>query len=142
MADQTASQTQTKLKKLTKWGLYLIGLQFVLGTVVSLWHIPPSEETANNKSPLFASISFDLHMLLALLLLGWSIYLMVVAAKTKNETYKKIARGCLGSVAVAIIGGVSIFFAPDSWAKIGLFVMGIGFIGSFFNYGRLYFDLK
>jgi hypothetical protein len=142
MASKDLPQQENKLKNATKWGLYGIGLQFVLGTVVSLWHIPPSEETATHKSPAFASLSFDLHMLLALILVLWSIYLLAIALKTKKAEYKKLSIACLGSIIVAFVGGISIFFAPDSWARIGLFIMGLGFIGAFFNYGRLYLKLK
>lgn len=142
MVNSNLSQQQNKLKSITKWGLYGIGLQFVLGTVVSLWNIPPSEETATHKSPVFASLSFDLHMLLALILVLWSVYLLVIAVKTKKPEYKKLSIACLGSIVVAFIGGISIFFAPDTWSRIGLFIMGLGFIGSFFNYGRLYLKLK
>lgn len=142
MAKQSISKAQDKIRSIVRWGLYGIGLQFVLGTVVSLWHIPPAEETATHKSPVFASASFDLHMLLALVLLLWSIYLLIVVVKSKKEQYKKIAIGCLASIIVAFLGGASIFYAPDAWVRFGLFVMGLGFLGAFLNYGRLYLATK
>lgn len=141
-AKSNKNTTQKRLEKATKIGLYGLGLQFVLGIITALWHIPPSEETPTHKSPAFASLSFDSHMLLALLLVIWSIYLLTLAVKSKNKAYKNFSIGCLVSVIVAFLGGSSIFYAPESLVTLGLFVMGLGFLGAFFHYGRLYLSIK
>lgn len=144
MAD-TVTVTQTssegKLNKLTRWGLYGLGAQFVLGNVVAFWHIPPSEETAAHKSPLLANISFDLHMLLALGLVVLSIFLIIEANK-QHSSHMAIVRQCLGSVVGAFIGGTTIFWAPEWLIPWGLFLMGIGFLGAFVGYGRLFLALR
>ena len=142
MPKQAISQIQFRLNKLAQIGIYGVALQFVLGTVVSIWNIPPSEETATQKSPLFASISFDLHMLLALTLIVFSIYVLTVAIKAGVKKFKSIAIACLGSVVVATLGGSSIFYAPDAWVGVGLFIMGLGFLGAFFHYFRLLMNTK
>lgn len=122
-----------KVNKTTKLGLILLMIQFVLGSVVGLWHKAPSE----GPSPALANLAFNLHIAVAILLLIVSIILVVRASKVNNQKAKSFALRGLISVILAIIGASFIFWFQQG-AVWGLFIMAIGFLGAVANYVKEY----
>jgi hypothetical protein len=103
----------------------LLAIEFLLGVALALYTILPAG--AGVVATLTSTPLLDLHILLALLLIGISARATALARGQPDRTLRYAAALALVSAVVATVAGWT--FAFDGQAPGASFVMSLGFLG-------------
>ena len=103
----------------------MLGVQFIAG--VGLATIADVNPDAKEQS-LLHNIFLLMHVLIALGLLIGAIRLFVAVQGVKQKPWNWVGISGLGSIIVALGGGVLTITGP--WNEVFAFIMGLGYIGA------------
>lgn len=137
----SAGKYLVNLKKSTKWTIYSLIAEFVLGMLVNLFALTPDDPGYATES-IFIKLFFPLHGIVGLILVVLSIAIFYFAIRLGKENIKKFATLGLISIFVAAGAGIATIILKDNASEIGSFVMSLGFIAAFVSYGKLFLLLR
>jgi hypothetical protein len=120
---------------------FLLIIQFVLGMLMNLFAVAPSDPKFATE-PLLIKLILPAHIIVALLLLVGSIFIFVFSVRDTIAESSKVAGQGLSSVILAIGGGIATVFLKGIGSEVASLVMAISFLSAFIAYGRFYFLLK
>ena len=135
---------QKKLKILIKSVegiLYLLIIEFVLGMVTNLFATKPPDPKYFSE-PLFIKVSSILHMLFGTLFPVFSIVLLLLVFKSKNNRYKKWAAGGFFAILFTTLTGFLTVLFKEEASETASLLMALGFIFSVIIFGKFYLILK
>jgi hypothetical protein len=137
----SAEKYLVNLKKSSKWIIYSLIAEFVLGMLVNLFALTPDDPGYAAES-IFIKLFFPLHGIVGLILVVLSIAIFYFAVNLGKESIKKFAMYGLISVLVAAGAGLATIILKDNASEIGSFVMSVGFIAALVSYGKLFLLLR
>lgn len=135
------SSVGLSLKKRATGMLVMLAIEFVLGMLVNLFgHSPAEPEFATQ--PFVFKLFFPLHALIGFGFLIGATMLLVKLSKTSFNEAKKIAKFGFVSIVVTVASGIATVLVNEEKSEWTSLVMSLGFLLSFYLYGKLYYFLS
>lgn len=121
--------------------LVLLAAQYLLGMYVALFALSP-DDPGYSKESVLPKIIFGVHGLLGLFLLIGSIIVMIAGVRSGNLKIKRKSIFGFLSILLAFVAGIATITFKDNASEISSYIMSLGFLLSFFFYGKLLYILK
>lgn len=112
-----------------------LAVQYALGMSLTMF----SDNGDLTKKPYYTQAALFIHILLGLFLFAGSVMIYLHCLRRDNEHFTRLALYGLVSIVVAGIGGMMSVFFRETLSDIGSYIMALGFLVSFANYGYLLF---
>lgn len=129
------------LSKSSRGMVIALVVEFVLGTLVNSFAVPPDDPKYVTES-LLVKLLFPVHGVLGIVLVVMAIIVLYLAVKSGKEKLKQLSIWGIISIVVAAGAGIATITLKDNASEIASFVMALGFLFAFASYGKLHLLIK
>lgn len=119
--------------------LVALATEYILGMYINMFALPPEDPGFATES-VVPKIAFGLHGLMGCVLLIGGLLVLFAGLKSAEKKIRDTSLHGFLSILLAFLAGIATISFKDEASEIASFLMSVGFLMSFFFYGKLVYE--